>query len=134
MKLNFCHSALLEIYRLLPKFYVFRFWPKTMDLKCISVYPPPPSPLPPPTSPLPPPADEEHPSIAVGDFTEKIALLRANDDEGLEDEYADVELDWTFTSYASKLNINRNKNRYVNIIPCESTMPLVKSFTNSTGV
>ena len=31
-------------------------------------------------------ADPEHPPIQVGEFTEKIALLRANDDEGLEDE------------------------------------------------
>ncbi len=30
----------------------------------------------------------------------------------------DIELDWTFTSYAAKLNINKNKNRYINIIPC----------------
>ena len=33
-------------------------------------------------------ADPEHPPIKVGEFTEKIALLRANDDEGLEDEYS----------------------------------------------
>ena len=33
-------------------------------------------------------ADPEHPPIQVGEFTEKIALLRANDDEGLEDEYS----------------------------------------------
>ncbi len=30
----------------------------------------------------------------------------------------EIELDWTFTSYAAKLNINKNKNRYINIIPC----------------
>lgn len=59
-----------------------------------------------------------HLPIPVGDFTERIALLRLNDDEGLEDEYTDLDLDWNFTSYASKLNINKNKNRYVNIIPC----------------
>ena len=34
----------------------------------------------------------------------------------------DIELDWTFTSYAAKLNINKNKNRYVNIIPCKCTV------------
>ena len=33
-------------------------------------------------------ADEEHAPVKVGDFTEKLALLRANDDEALEDEYA----------------------------------------------
>ena len=32
-------------------------------------------------------ADPDHPPIKVGEFTEKIALLRADDDEGLEDEY-----------------------------------------------
>ena len=33
-------------------------------------------------------ADPDHPPIKVGEFTEKIALLRAEDDEGLEDEYS----------------------------------------------
>ena len=33
-------------------------------------------------------ADEDHPPVKAGDFTEKLALLRANDDEALEDEYA----------------------------------------------
>lgn len=33
-------------------------------------------------------ADSEHPPIKVGEFSEKIALVRAEDDEGLEDEYA----------------------------------------------
>ncbi len=33
-------------------------------------------------------ADEAHPPVKAGDFTEKLALLRANDDEALEDEYA----------------------------------------------
>ena len=33
-------------------------------------------------------ADEEHAPLKVGDFAEKLALLRANDDEELEDEYA----------------------------------------------
>ena len=33
-------------------------------------------------------ADEEHPPIPVGDFTEKTAILRADDAAGLEDEYA----------------------------------------------
>ena len=75
------------------------------------------------------PADTMHMPIPVGDFTERIALLRLNDDEGLEDEYADVDLDWNFTSYASKLNINKNKNRYVNIIPCTSCVTLVSGYS-----
>ena len=33
-------------------------------------------------------ADAEHAPIKVGEFSEKIALVRAEDDEGLEDEYA----------------------------------------------
>lgn len=32
-------------------------------------------------------ADPEHQAIKVGEFSEKIALVRADDDEGLEDEY-----------------------------------------------
>ncbi len=33
-------------------------------------------------------ADADHPPVKAGDFTEKLALLRANDDEALEDEYS----------------------------------------------
>ena len=33
-------------------------------------------------------ADMEHPAIPVGEFSEKVALLKANDDEGLEDDYS----------------------------------------------
>ena len=33
-------------------------------------------------------ADPDHPPIKVGEFSQKIALVRAEDDEGLEDEYA----------------------------------------------
>ena len=28
-------------------------------------------------------------------------------------------MEWNFTTYAAKLPINHNKNRYVNIIPCK---------------
>ena len=31
----------------------------------------------------------------------------------------DVELEWNFTSYCANLNVNKSKNRYVNIIPCK---------------
>ena len=53
---------------------------------------------------------------------QRIAPLRANDNEGLEDEWADLDMDWNFTSYVAKLKINKNKNRFVNIIPCTSTL------------
>lgn len=33
-------------------------------------------------------ADTDHAPIKVGEFSQKIALVRAEDDEGLEDEYA----------------------------------------------
>lgn len=33
-------------------------------------------------------ADIDHAPIKVGEFSQKIALVRAEDDEGLEDEYA----------------------------------------------
>ena len=32
----------------------------------------------------------------------------------------DLEPDFANTTYAAKLSINRNKNRYINIIPCKS--------------
>ena len=34
----------------------------------------------------------------------------------------DVEPDFAHTAFAAKLSINRNKNRYINIIPCESLL------------
>ncbi|XP_064386192.1 receptor-type tyrosine-protein phosphatase F-like [Halichondria panicea] len=81
--------------------------------------------------PVPPEPDADHPPVKAGDFTEKLALLRANDDEALEDEYSEIELDWTFTSYAAKLNINKNKNRYINIIPYDHSR-VVLSLQDST--
>lgn len=33
--------------------------------------------------------------------------------------FQEIELEWNITVYNAKLPVNHNKNRYVNIIPCE---------------
>ncbi|KAL5486475.1 hypothetical protein EMCRGX_G018961 [Ephydatia muelleri] len=85
------------------------------------------------TRPVPPEPDCEHPSIPVDSFTERIAMLRNDNGAGLEDEYADVELEWNFTSYCANLNVNKSKNRYVNIIPYDHSRVVLPLQDNILG-
>ena len=85
------------------------------------------------TRPVPPEPDCEHPSIPVDSFTERIAMLRSDNGAGLEDEYADVELEWNFTSYCANLNVNKSKNRYVNIIPYDHSRVVLTLQDNTLG-
>lgn len=60
-----------------------------------------------------------HSAIKVEDFTEHVALLKAEKDAKLADEFELVDLDVPFTQHAAKLLCNKSKNRYKNIIPCK---------------
>ena len=86
----------------------------------------------------------------MDNFTEHFARMSANVGDDLDEEYSvrwggwekgecercvvcpmmrvcvclqDLEPDFAQTSYAAKLSINRNKNRYINIIPCKPLTP-----------
>ena len=49
-----------------------------------------------------------------------MALLRSDMEEGFKMEYESLDMaEWEFTQYNAKVTVNKNKNRYINIIPCE---------------
>ena len=61
----------------------------------------------------------EHSVIKVEDFTEHVALLKAEKDAKLNEEFELLDVHAPFTQHAAKLLCNKPKNRYRNIIPCE---------------
>lgn len=66
-------------------------------------------------------ADPDHKVIKKDDFPQHMALLRSDMEEGFKVEYETLDLpEWEFTQYNAKVTLNKNKNRYINIIPCES--------------
>lgn len=62
--------------------------------------------------------DSGHYPIQVDDFAQHVALNRSNVGELFTQEYKDLEDEQKFTQHNAKLPVNRNKNRYINIIPC----------------
>ena len=49
-----------------------------------------------------------------------MALLRSDMEEGFKMEYESLDMaEWEFTQYNAKVTVNKNKNRYINIIPCK---------------
>ena len=61
-----------------------------------------------------------HSVIKIEDFTEHVALLKAEKDTKLNEEFELVAVNVPFTQHAAKLLCNKAKNRYKNIIPCKS--------------
>jgi len=60
-----------------------------------------------------------HSFIKIEDFTEHVALLKAEKDAKFKEEFELVNVDAPFTQHAAKQLCNKAKNRYKNIIPCE---------------
>ena len=71
--------------------------------------------------------DVGHPPIPVEDFARHVALNRSNMEELFIEEYKDLEVEQTLSQHNAKLSINRNKNRYNNITPCENGYNIVCS-------
>ena len=64
-------------------------------------------------------ADPDHKLIKKDDFAQHMALLRSDMEEGFKMEYESLDMpEWEFTQYNAKVIANKNKNRYINIIPC----------------
>ena len=58
--------------------------------------------------------------IKKNDFAQHMALLRSDMEEGFKMEYESLDMpEWEFTQYNAKVTVNKNKNRYINIIPCK---------------
>ena len=71
---------------------------------------------------------EQHKPVKVEDFPEHIALMRSKKNIQFEEDYNSVMIDVEdFSQHASKLHVNASKNRYKNIIPCESQLVVSRS-------
>ena len=64
--------------------------------------------------------DPGHPPIRVEDFAQHVAFNRSNMEELFIEEYRDLEVEQTFSQHNARIPVNRNKNRYINIIPCKN--------------
>jgi len=65
--------------------------------------------------------DSTHPPIKIEDFAQHIAVCRSNMEEGFNNEFKNLDFDireFSFSQHNAKIPVNRNKNRYINIIPC----------------
>lgn len=60
-----------------------------------------------------------HKAIRVKDFTEHVALLKAENDRKIIEEFELLAVDAPFTQHAANLLCNKAKNRYLNITPCK---------------
>ena len=58
--------------------------------------------------------------IKLEDFPEHVSLFKSGDKSNLNAEYETLKVNQTFTQYAAKMPINIAKNRYKNIVACES--------------
>lgn len=64
--------------------------------------------------------DPNHRPIQVEDFAQRVALNRSNMEELFIQEYKDLEEEEEFSQHNARIPINRNKNRYINIVPCRN--------------
>ena len=71
-------------------------------------------------------ADPDHKPVKKDDFAQHMALLRSDMEEGFKMEYESLDMaEWEFTQYNAKVTVNKNKNRYINIIPCKLCVHLI---------
>ena len=61
-----------------------------------------------------------HKCITVDDFPEHVAMMRSKKNEQFEADYESMVVDVPFSQHSAKLHVNASKNRYKNIVPCES--------------
>ena len=57
--------------------------------------------------------------IKIEDFTEHIALLKADNESKTMEEFESLIVNAPFTQHAARLLCNKTKNRYINIAPCK---------------
>lgn len=80
-------------------------------------------------------ADPDHKVVKKDDFAQHMALLRSDMEEGFKMEYESLDMaEWEFTQYNAKVTVNKNKNRYINIIPCKLYSYLTALYINNIRV
>ena len=58
--------------------------------------------------------------VKKDDFAQHMALLCSDMEESFKMEYESLDMpEWEFTQYNAKVTVNKNNNRYINIIPCK---------------
>jgi flagellar basal body-associated protein FliL len=62
---------------------------------------------------------EKYPPVRISDFEMHVKRLQANANLKFSQEYESIRLDMDFTSVASNLAVNDEKNRYSNIVACK---------------
>jgi protein tyrosine phosphatase len=83
---------------------------------------------------IPPSPDPDHPPIGEDKFPEVVANLRANDENGFNEEYDTLDMDeWKLTTHASKAIVNYSKNRYINIIPYDHSRVVLELLGDLPG-
>jgi len=64
-------------------------------------------------------ADANKEPIKLEDFSEHLAMLQSNMHEQFRIDYDSLVSEIEYTFHAARLDVNVNKNRYENILPCE---------------
>ena len=62
----------------------------------------------------------EFSTIQVEDFAEYVILMKDEGNAVISEEFESIVVDAPFTQHAGKMICNKPKNRYKNILPCES--------------
>jgi len=66
--------------------------------------------------------------IKVDEFTDHFAMLKENRSFKLKQDFQKVSVDLPLTQHAAQLICNKTKNRFINIMPCKSTVKFYFSF------
>ena len=59
-------------------------------------------------------------TIQVEDFAEHVVLMKEEGNAVISEEFESIVVDAPFSQHAGKMICNKPKNRYKNILPCES--------------
>lgn len=65
-------------------------------------------------------ADANIKPVKVEDFAEYLAALQSNMNKQFRADYESLASGTEYTFHASRVDVNMNKNRYKNVLPCKS--------------
>jgi protein tyrosine phosphatase len=74
-----------------------------------------------------------HPPIPISDFPAHVTQLKANDGHRFTIEYESIEPGQPFTWDASNLDVNKQKNRYANVVAYDHSRVVLQSLDGVPG-
>ena len=74
-----------------------------------------------------------HPPVATRQFADHVDQLKCNDGVRFSHEYESIEPGQQFTWDASSLDVNKNKNRYANVIAYDHSRVVLQSLDGVVG-